>query len=178
MMSEPASPPPSGAADRPPLSVPREALTVGVWLYLAWGTIPAFWMMSAAVMVGVDRDWLEDYLLPYVLVDGLSLLALVFSFRGGRLWGLWTLRGAALLLAALDVAGLLGNALAAVGLIGSGSRYALSSGQFGALAFLLVGSPLVAMLLRGIVRVRWLDPRSTPQEWETPLRHKAGRSGR
>lgn len=172
-MIEPASPALYGPADRPPLSVPREALTVGIWLYLAWGTIPAFWMMSAAAMVGIDRDWLDDYLLPYVLAAGISLLALAFVFRGGRLWGLWTLRYVALLLAALDVAGLLGNALAATGLIGSGTGYARSSGQFGFLAFLLVGSPLVKFLLRGIVRVRWLDPRSTPPEWEKPLRHKA-----
>jgi hypothetical protein len=129
--------------------------------------------MSAAVMAGIDRDWLDDYLLPYVLVAGISLLALVFVFRSGRLWGLWTLRCAVLILAALDVAGLLGNALAAMGLIGSGTGYARSSGQFGLLAFLLAGSPLVILLVRGIVRVRWLDPRSAPPEWEKPLRHTA-----
>lgn len=162
----------SGPTDRPPLSVPREALSVGIWLYLAWGTIPAFWLMSAAVMAGFDRDWLGDYLLPYILVAGSSLLALAFIFRGGKLWGLWALRYAALLLAVLDVAGLLGNALVALGLIGTGTSYARSSGQFGVLAFLMVGSPLVVLLLRGIVRVRWLDPRSAPQEWEKPARRK------
>lgn len=173
-MSEPASQLMPGPADRPPLSVPREALIVGIWLYLAWGTVPAFWMMSAAVMAGLDRDWLDDYLLAYVLVVGVSLLALVYVFRRGKLWGLWTLRYAVLLLAALDVAGFLGNALAATGLIGSGTAYARSSGQFGFLAFLLIGSPLVMLLLRGIVRVRWLDPRSAPSEWEKPLRNKPG----
>jgi hypothetical protein len=162
----------SGPTDRPPLSIPREALTVGIWLYLAWGTIPAFWMMSAPVMIGIDRDWLGDYLLAFVLVAGISLLALAFVFRSGSLRGLWTLRFAAWLLASLDIAGLLDNSLVAMGWIGSGTGYARSSGQFGALAFLLIGSPLVTLLLCGIVRVRWLDPRSAPQEWEKPLRHK------
>jgi len=161
-----------GPTDRPPLSIPREALTVGIWLYLAWGSILAFWMMSAAVMAGIDRDWLDDYFLPFVLAAGISLVALVFVFRSGSLRGLWTLRLAALLLALLDVTGLLGNALVAMGWIGSGTGYARSSGQFGVLAFLLIGLPLTMLLLRGIIRVRWLDPRSAPRDWEKPLRHE------
>jgi hypothetical protein len=71
---------------------------------------------------------------------------------------------------ALAVAGLFGNLLVALGLIGSRTSCAISSGQFGALAFLVFGLPFSCLLLRGVTKTRWLDPRSRPEEWEPPMR--------
>jgi hypothetical protein len=162
-------PPSSTPTDRPSLSSPSEVKVVGVWLYFTWGTVPALWLMSAPQMIGIDGDWLLDHLLIYWPVDGLTCIAMIFTFRGS-LRGLWILRSAALSMTALAIAGLLGNGLVALGLLGAGTRHAELSGQFGALCFLLAGLPFSCLLLRGVTRVRWLDPRSLPEEWEPPMR--------
>ncbi len=54
------------------------------------------------------------------------------------------------------------------------SRHDVLNGEF-----LLIGSAILAVpcafLFRSIIRTRWLDPRSLPEDWEPPANRAAQR---
>lgn len=154
---------------RPPFSVPRQALRVIASFFLVAGSVPALWAMTAGPVFGSSHDLLDDYFPLYLVIVAAFVLGVIFAARTGRLWGLWLLRVAAQMLAAMVVTGLVGNGLLALGAVGNGTVAARASGEFGVIG-LLICAPVAWLLLRGLTRVRWLDPRSRPEEWEPPLR--------
>lgn len=155
--------------DRPPLSMPTAALRLLTYLYLLIGSVPALCLMVLGPLRGTSSDLLSGHLLGYILIVGGWLLFVLFSVRSGRRAGIRLFRGTATGLAVTMAVGLFGAALVTFGLAGDGVRHARLTGQFTLLG-LLVCLPLAIVLLRGIGRVRWLDPLSTPDEWEPPAR--------
>ena len=96
------------------------------------------------------------------------------GLRQGWRWSLWLLRamaGLAAISVAFDVVVGLLLTFAVVGR----SRHDVLNGEF-----LLIGSAILAVLgvflFRSIARTRWLDPRSSPEDWEPPV-NRAARGG-
>ena len=158
-------------ADRPALSMPKGAINALIYLYLLLGSVPALGLSVLEPLLRTDRDLLSEHLLAYVLVIGGWLLALLFVVRSGRRIGLRLFRGTALLLAAVLAAGIVASVLVTAGMVGDASRHARLSGEFAMVGF-LVCAPVLLLLLLSLKRVRWLDPASSPDEWEPPARRK------
>lgn len=161
----------SQSTDRPPLSMPKAAITVLIYLYLLLGSVPAISLMLLGPILRSPTDLLDAHFILYVAVVGGWLLALLFIVRSGRVVGLRLFRGTAWLLTALVALGLVGAVLLSIGQLGNGTRTVRLTGQFGVIG-LAICSAFLWRLLRGLTQVRWLDPKSTPNEWEPPARRK------
>ena len=160
---------------RPPFSMPRAAIVSLFRLYLLIGSVPPILLVVLGPIAGAPHDLLDTYLPEDVALCTIWLLALLFVVRSGRIAGLRLYRGTAFLLVAMWCVASLCALSLALGIAGDGTRHVALIGRFGALGCALC-LPLAWSLLRDLKRVRWLDPLSTPDEWEPPLRRATGKA--
>lgn len=156
-------------SDRPPFSAPPAVYPVVVLLYLAQGSIPALLLMVCGSLFQPPRELLGGQLLPYALVVGGWLIALIVGLRNGRLWAVRAVRWTAGLLGLSAFAGLGVSLLLTLGAAGDGGRDAILLGRFGLGAFFIC-LLVLAVLWRRLRRVRWLDPHAGPDQWERAAR--------
>ena len=154
------------AQNRPFLSFPGKALTPLVLFYLFWGWTPANAVSSFGNLFGND-ELIGSHFLAIVSVTAIPALLVIFGLRHGSVRGirlLWVLSylGAALLV--FD---------AAIGMLMTGGMIGGTSHDQLAGEFILMATAVLAVLcfflLRTMKRVRWLDPNSTPDEWEPKM---------
>ena len=163
----------NAAADRPPLSAPMGALVAVGLLYVFWGGALPLAAVAADGLSPGDGDPVMSIFLPLLAVSAGPLLAVIWGLRQGSRWSLWLLRVMAGLAAVSVAVDVIIGLLLTFAVVGR-SRHDVLNGEF-----LLVGSAILAVpgafLLRSIVRTRWLDPRSSPEDWEPPVNRAARR---
>lgn len=136
-------------------------------LYVVWcAVLPAVAM--AVGFAGLGYDPVMTIFLPLVALSGGPLLGVALGFRSGQVWAVRLIRILAIMgtLLLIGVGGV--GILLALQKIGHG-RHDQLSGEFLLLVAAILTTPAV-LLFRAIIRTRWLDPRSTAEEWEPPLR--------
>ena len=159
----------TAANQRRPLSAPRAALPVILYFYLLIGLVPAIATIELGMAFGAGSNALLGHFFIYLGVVGTIALAVLIAVRNGAVWGLTLLGLVSRMLVALIVATLAASALLASSAVRQGVVGARSTGEYG-LIVIAICVPLAWLLLRGLRRVRWLDPKSTSDEWELPAR--------
>ena len=159
--------------DRPPLSAPMGALVAVGLLYVFWGGALPLAAVAADGLSPGDGDPVMLIFLSLLALSAGPLLAVIGGLRQGWRWSLWLLRVMAGL-AAASVAFDVGVGLLLTFAVVGRSRHDVLNGEF-----LLIGSAILAVpgvfLFRSIVQTRWLDPRSSPEDWEPPVNRAARR---
>lgn len=158
---------------RPKFSTPFGAAIAIILLYLFWGlTLPVAGLAIGWSMLGYDP--VMQAFIPLVALIAVPIIAVALGMRNGQPWSLRLFR----LLAVLGVAALAGDVVAGLlltfGMIGS-TRHDYLSGEFLLMASAVL-AVLVFLIFRALRRVRWLDPYSTPEEWEPPVRRARRRA--
>ena len=151
-----------------PKGLPAAAIPAFISLYVLLGAVPALALMVSGYFFGSAEDALMANFFPYLAVVSILMLTVIVGLRRGDLWGIRLFRGLAWVLVAMIVAvALAGLALWRSG-VGRGLTGAKESGAFALIAAALCCAPAF-VILRGLHRVRWLDPLSLPNEWEPPV---------
>lgn len=166
-----ASPPSRALAprNRPPLSVPKKAINVVIAIAMVLPFVLSNILGLVDLMIGSRISLLDQHLLLFIAAVGGWVLVLLFVVRSGRVIGLHLLRGTAALDGFCFLAGLVMAGALTFGFAADGSRHARLTGEFGIIMSAVV-LPFLWFGLRGLRRVRWLDPQSSPEEWEPPVR--------
>ena len=152
---------------RRPRGAPRASNPAVASFYLLWLSAPAM----AWLMLTIWEQW--DFSIYFGAITwffaigcvGVAMVVLL-NFGHVQAVALFRYTGFALAASALTIA------LWAIATIAIGG---MSSAAHTATVFVLIYSalmtPMAAVLVRGLLRVRWLDPTSKPSEWEPqPLR--------
>ena len=158
---------------RPALSAPKPALLAAGLLFLAWGSAAPVSALALGAALKTD-DLLGANFPALVALSSIPFLAVALGCRAGAVWAIFLFRilaAIALLLAMID---LIGGVLISVGVVGfepgtsqnTGVYICICAGVFLSLSLALIWS---------IHRVRWLDPYSRPDEWETPVNRASQR---
>ena len=151
-----------------PAGLPAAAIPAFISLYLLLGAVPALALMVSGYFFGSAKDALMANFFPYLAVVSILMLTVIVGLRRGDLWGIHLFRGLAwVLVAMIGVVALAGLALWRGGL-GHGLTGEKESGAFILIAAALCCAPAF-ILLRGLRRVRWLNPFSSSNEWEFPV---------
>lgn len=154
--------------DRRSLSLPRKAVPVIPGLFIFWGLAPIIATLALGLVRGDGSDPLAGnllWLLP--LISGPTLVT-IFGLRFGKRWAVQLLRWLGWIAAAITIVSAIIGLLVSLSLLGGQDRDAVLGGQFLMIA-VTFAAPFGWLMLRTIRRVRWLDPRSRPSEWEPPM---------
>ena len=163
-----------GPRDRPALSAPKNAALAAVGLYLFWGYAPVLLMLAVGNAVRGGDPW-NVPLLPAIILTTTTTTIMFLGVRNGRVWAIRLLRGL-FWLAVASTAGSAGvAALVATSAGGGGLHDNVANAHF-TLIQMIVLVPLGWWLSRLIRHTRWLDPTSSPGEWEPAINQ--GRRGR
>lgn len=152
---------------RPFVSAPRASIPAIILFYLFWGsTLPVAAMALGPIFVGYDL--LDAHFLLILILTSVPALVVIFGLRNGQPWSLKIMR-------VLSVLGVIAIILdAGVGLMltlgfAGRTRSDVLGGEFLLVVCMLLAA-MAFFLFRTLRRVRWLDPYSTPDEWEPPMR--------
>jgi hypothetical protein len=153
--------------DRPP-GAPRAAMPAFASYFFLQLVVPnAIVMLSGAFLLG-DGIGLFLPSMPILLVGETAVLVpIAWGFSKGKLWAVRLFRPVAWVLAILHPPLLLLAALGAFGIIPMANLQATGSAVVMGVMLALV-SPGPFLIAYGLRHVRWLDPASTPDEWELP----------
>ncbi|MGI4797125.1 MAG: hypothetical protein ACRYG8_24345 [Janthinobacterium lividum] len=134
-------------------------------LYVLLGTVPALSLMMSGYFLNTGRDELLEHLGADVGGAGFLMLLTIFGLRRGDLWGIRLFRSLAWCLIGLVAVNLVAALMLSASIVGPSLPGARGTGEFTMIATLacLVA---VVILIRGMQRIRWLDPHSLPHEWE------------
>lgn len=155
------------AQDRPFLSAPGKAITAMVLFYLLWPLLVPNTASAIGGLIGNDEP-VGHYFLILLAIAAIPVLLILFAIRRGTVKGIrlmWWFGYASIALLAFDA---LVGALMTFGVAGGGTRHDQLAGQFLLMASAVLGL-LWFILFRTMRSVRWLDPNSTPDEWERKM---------
>ena len=110
-------------------------------------------------------DFSSGYLLVEIMVGATLMLITVIGMSRGKLWAVKLFRGITHAAAALYPA-----ILAYAIYLDSGKTPIDPAGAWITFALSILQIPAFFVIYRAFKRVRWLDPKSLPQEWEPPAR--------
>ncbi len=161
--------------NRPPLSVPAKGMTGWVLHYLFWGSTPPVAALAFGALTGNVEPIAGNFLLLFLLA-GLPGIIIILGIRFGPVKALWLRWITAYIGSALVVLDLIAGLLVTVGVAGGGTAFDRSAGEFVLIASVVVGT-LCFFMFRAMRQVRWLDPRSTPNEWEPKMGSAFGSRG-
>ena len=153
-----------------PRGAPRAAVPALVAWYLLIGITCVEIAEFLPFFTGSDHG---AFLLPGWVSAAVLVLLVIVGIGGGKLWAVrlfrWAVYGAAACY--LPILG-----IAIYAFVGEGPQQQDSlAPDMAIMQFILSALELIAffVLFRAFARVRWLDPRSLPKEWEPPARPNA-----
>ena len=157
---------------RSPLSAPGGALLAVGLLFIVWGSVAPIAGIAIGTALRISYSLVGEHFLIVLGISAAPFLAVALGCRGGSTWAIFLFRilsGIALASFILDTGiGL----LLAYGLVGFAEKTSRDTGLYVCFcAIILLAVSL--LLVWSIRRVRWLDPYSTPDEWETPVNPSA-----
>ena len=159
---------------RPPLSAPREAaLPIGL-LFLAWGSVAPVTALAFGTALSISYNLIGEYFLVVVAIAAAPFLAVAFGCRKGTIWSIFLFQGLALVALIFGVIDLAAGALLSFGAVGFKDVTSRNTGLYVCICAGVLFTLSLA-LVWSMRRVRWLDPYSTPDEWETPINRAARR---
>ena len=157
---------------RPKLSAPRGAAVCAVLMYLAWGSVAPITAIAFGAALRISYDLLEKNFLIVLIISSAPIVIVTLGLRAGTIWSIFTIRYltyASLIMALVDVCA---GTLLATRTVGFQEVKSQHLGLFVCICASILLALSIA-LYRLIRRVRWMDPYSTPNDWETPVNRTA-----